>query len=265
MQRDEVQTGPAVEAFLNAENAVDITQVKDPAKSGGKVVTADSWSRPTSRLGLFPDATTGKLLTTAPKAAGSTVFNGGANAVAASASNGKAVFTSDAFAQDTVLLGLPQLDLRASQSGPQVNHLTASLYRVDANGQRELANVCGIQPMLRFGVTTLAPIVPAQAMDLPMQCFTAAHWVKAGQKLVLEISTRTQHHASFASDPRITVFTGPDATRYSLPTLDAPVQNDVPLRDGGKVDGVAGSTGPAVPPSGAATYSGMALKTFMID
>jgi predicted acyl esterase len=263
-QRD-VETGPAVEAFLNGENAVDIRQVADPAKAGAKVVTADAWSRPTSRLGLFPDAATGKLLTTAPTKPGSTSFNGGVNAVLAGASNGKATFTSDAFTEDTVLLGLPELVLRASQSGPQVNHLTAALFRVDASGRRELANVCGIQPMLRFGVATLAPVVPGQAMDLPMQCFTAAHWVKAGQSLVLEISTRTQHHASFASDPQITVFTGPDATRYALPTVPAVLHDDVPLRDGGRADGVSGSTGPVPASGGTVTHTGAQYGVFPID
>jgi predicted acyl esterase len=112
----------------------------------------------------------------------------------------------------------------------QVNHVTAALYRVDAEGKRELANTCGIQPMLRAGVRALTPVVPGEAMDLPLQCFTAAHWVAKGQKLVLEISTRTPHHASFASDPNITVFTGPGASRYTLPTVPATLYDDVRLR-----------------------------------
>lgn len=226
----DVQTGPAVEAFLNGEQSVDITQVLDAEQWGTKVATADAWSRPTTELSLYPDATDMSLRTTPPTEAGSTSFSGGANAVLAGVENGAAVFSSEPFAQDTVFLGLPELLLRASQSVSQVNHLTAALYRVDAEGDRELANVCAIQPMLRFGVTTLAPVVPLEEMDLPMQCFTAAHWVKAGQSLELEVSTRTQHHASFASDPQITVFTGPEATRYDLPTVPAVLHDDVPLR-----------------------------------
>ncbi|MFP5219278.1 MAG: CocE/NonD family hydrolase [Actinomycetes bacterium] len=231
MQRD-VETGPAVEAFLNGEQPVDITEVSDPATWGTKVVTDDAWSRPSARMGLYPDATDGSLRFEPPTESGSTSFNGGANAVLAGVGNGKAQFTSAPFSEDTVFLGLPELVLRASQSVAQVNHLTAALYRVDAEGNRELANVCGIQPQLRYGVTTVAPVVPGQAMDLPMQCFTAAHWVAAGQSLVLEISTRTQHHASFASDPQITVFTGPDASRYALPVVEDPVlHDDVRLRE----------------------------------
>jgi uncharacterized protein len=264
-QRD-VQTGPSVEAFLNGERAVDITSVMDPATWGTQVVTAGAWERPATRLALYPDASDGSLSLTPPTQAASTTFNGGAQAVLASAAGGKAVFTSEPFAEDTVFLGVPELVLRASQSVSQVNHLTASLYRVDAEGNRELANVCGIQPMLRFGVATPAPVVPGQAMDLPMQCFTAAHWVAEGQTLVLEIATKTQHHASFASDPAISVFTGPGATRYALPTVDgATLHDDVPLRNGRGADGVSGSTGAAIE-SGAydTTFDGMQMRGLLI-
>jgi hypothetical protein len=41
LQRD-VQTGPAVEAFLNGEQAVDIREVMDAEQWGTQVVTADS-------------------------------------------------------------------------------------------------------------------------------------------------------------------------------------------------------------------------------
>ncbi|HWG94217.1 MAG TPA: CocE/NonD family hydrolase [Mycobacteriales bacterium] len=264
----DVPTGPAVEAFLNGEAPLNIAQVRDPQTWGTKVATRDAWSRPTTRLQLFPDARDGSLRLTPPDGAGSRSFNGGVNAVIA-ASNGAAnrlTFTTPegTFTEDTVLLGLPELVLRASQSLAQVNHLTATLYRVDASGNREIANVCGIQPMLRFGVQTLAPVVPGQAMDLPMQCFTAAHWVKAGQRLQLEIGTRTVHHASFASDPQITVFTGPGATRYSLPTVQTVLTDDVRLRDGGTPDGAPGSTGAAVAESGAVTFSGLAKDAILV-
>ncbi|HWG93444.1 MAG TPA: CocE/NonD family hydrolase [Mycobacteriales bacterium] len=244
----DVSTGPAVEAFLNGERPVDITAVSDPETWGTKVVTDNAWSRPTSRMTLYPDASDGSLRLTPPTESASTSFDGGVNALLLGVNNGKAVFTSEPFAKDTVFLGLPELVLRASQSVAQVNHLTASLYRVDGE-DRELANVCAIQPMLRYGVATIAPVVPGEAMDLPMQCFTAAHWVKAGQSLVLEISTRTQHHASFASDPQITVFTGPGASRYALPTVpDAVLHDDIPLREASAGDGSAPAPeGPAQP------------------
>ena len=256
MQRD-VETGPSVEAFLNGERPVDITEVSNARTWGTKVVTDDAWSRPSARMGLYPDATDGSLRFEPPTESGSTSFNGGANAVLAGVNNGKAVFTSEPFSEDTVFLGLPELVLRASQSVAQVNHLTASLYRVDAEGNRELANVCGIQPQLRYGVTTVAPVVPGQAMDLPMQCFTAAHWVAEGQSLVLEISTRTQHHASFASDPQITVFTGPGASRYALPVVEDPVLHDDVLQEAPATEVADGA--PVAAGTASAPFSGSVL------
>jgi predicted acyl esterase len=231
----DVETGPAVEAFLNGEKAATASSrtPEDPATWGTKVVTAASWSRPGGAFGLFPDAADGSLRFTPPTKAANRTFNGGIQAGFARAGAQKLAFTSAALQTDTVFLGLPQLDLRAAvTSAQQVTHLTAELYRITPNGGRELANVCAIQPGLRFGVETLAPVVPGQAMDLPMQCFTAAHLVKAGDKLELLVGTNTQHHFSFASDPQVTVFTGPDASSYRLPTVPADLHDDVPLRSG---------------------------------
>jgi hypothetical protein len=106
-------------------------------------------------------------------------------------------------------------------------------------------------------------------MDLPMQCFTAAHWVAKDQSLVLEIATTTDHHASFASDPRITVFTGPGATHYSLPTVPGAVlADDVPVRDGGAADGVSGTTvATEGPKSGAVSngFAGLQMDALLVD
>lgn len=42
----------------------------------------------------------------------------------------------------------------------------------------------------------------------------------AGQRLTLEVSTKTPHHASFGStDAQITVYTGPGKSRYQLPVV----------------------------------------------
>jgi hypothetical protein len=90
---------------------------------------------------------------------------------------------------------------------------------------------CGIQPQLRFGVTQLAPVTPGQEMALPMQCFTMASWVPAGERLELEVAGRSRHHASFGSDPRVTVTTGGARAGMRLPELPgATLHDDVPLR-----------------------------------
>jgi len=77
----------------------------------------------------------------------------------------------------------------------------------------------------------VTPVVPGEKMALDLQCFTSAHWVPAGQRLTLEISTKTPHHASFGStDRQITVYTGPEDTTYSLPVVPQfTLYRDVPL------------------------------------
>ena len=165
---------------------------------------------------------------------------------------GSLTFTSEPLAQDTLFLGLPELQLNASVTTAEILHLTATLFRervtgVDEEGneivEREPMNFCAIQPMLRFGVATPTPVIPTQEMELPLQCFTSAHWVPAGQRLVLEVATRSPHHATFGIEPNITVFTGPDRTAYGLPLVeDAVLHDDVPIGDR-----------PAAPPSGTPT------------
>jgi hypothetical protein len=217
-------------------------------------------------MGLFPDASDGSLGFAPPTESASGTFSGGVQAGLVRAGAGKLAFTSEPLSEDTVFLGLPELNLRAAvTSAQQVTHLTAELYRIDARGGRELANVCAIQPGLRFGVATPAPVVPGQAMDLPMQCFTAAHLVKAGDKLELLIGTNTQHHFTFAGDPRVTVFTGPGVSSYSLPTVAADLHDDVRLRDGNTTpDGASGSTGEAPAPGETTSFDGMQRGAIML-
>jgi putative CocE/NonD family hydrolase len=225
----DVDTGPAVEAFLNARDAVNVTTIIDPESVDTKVYTDDAWSRPT-RQSFYLDATDNSLKFGEPATAGSAAFQGSANAVAANAGGGVLRFTSEPLTEDTVFLGLPKLTLNASVSN-QVSHLTVTLLREDEAGQREHMNTCAIQPQLRFGETTIAPVVPGQEMALPMTCFTMAHWVPAGDKIIAEVGTKTAHHASFGTDPRITVFTGPGRSIYQLPVAsEAPLYDDVALR-----------------------------------
>jgi putative CocE/NonD family hydrolase len=268
LKQMDVETGPAVEAFLNGERAATASSStpRDPATWGTKVVTADSWSQPGAAMGLFPDASDGSLGFAPPTESASGTFSGGVQAGFVRAGAGKLAFTSEPLSEDTVFLGLPELDLRAAvTSAQQVTHLTAELYRIDAQGGRELANVCAIQPGLRFGVATPAPVVPGQAMDLPMQCFTAAHLVKAGDRLELLIGTNTQHHFTFAGDPQVTVFTGPGVSSYSLPTVAADLHDDVVLRDGNTTpDGASGSTGEAPAPGETTSFDGMQRGAIML-
>ncbi|MGH2686516.1 MAG: CocE/NonD family hydrolase C-terminal non-catalytic domain-containing protein, partial [Actinomycetota bacterium] len=157
----------------------------------------------------------------------------------------RVTFTSEPFAEDTLFLGLPQLQLNAAVTGNQITHLTSTLYRervtVNEEGaevvEREPMNYCAIQPQLRDGIETVAPVIPGEEMALPMQCFTMAHRVPAGQRLALEISTGTPHHASYGVQSEVTVFTGPEKTRYDLPIVEgAQLWEDVPLLESYPVD-----------------------------
>ena len=228
----DVDTGPAVEAFLNGEEAVNVSQVIDPETVNGKVYTDDAWSAPTEFLEVSLDATNNSLLIgSEPTANGSKSFSTTANAVVAQVQPGKLTFTSEPLASDTVFMGLSELVLNASVNS-QVQHLTATLYRVDEFGQKEPMNTCAIQPALRDGVDKVSPVVPGQEMALPMGCFTMAHWVPAGNSLQLEIASTSPHHATFGPHPQITVYTGAGKSQYRLPVApDAPLYDDVPLRE----------------------------------
>ncbi|HEV2088345.1 MAG TPA: CocE/NonD family hydrolase, partial [Cryptosporangiaceae bacterium] len=233
----DVDTGPAVEAFLNGEQPQNLTEVRDPAEWGTKVVTGTSWSRPTTGLGLYPDATDMSLDFAPPADAGSATFDTGANAVLLGARRGRVEFKSEPVAEDTVFLGLPQMRLNASVSANQIVHLITTLYREDAAGKREPMTFCGIQPQLRYGVETIAPVVPRQEMELPQDCFTMASWIPAGQRLVMDVSGSSRHHATFGGDPQVTVFTGTDRTAQLLPTVEgATLYDDVRLREFPKVE-----------------------------
>ncbi|HEX4901660.1 MAG TPA: CocE/NonD family hydrolase, partial [Acidimicrobiales bacterium] len=230
MQLD-VETGPAVEAFLNGEDAVDVTQVVDPESLDSKVYATDAWRAPEQHLTLHPDASTMTLGTEPPTEAGSASFQTGLEAVLADVGRGTATFTGEPVAEDTLVLGVSDLTLHASVTSP-LTHLVASLWRVDADGEREPVDFCAIQPGLRDGVDQLAPVVPGEVMALDLQCFTVAQWIPAGQHLELDISTGSQHHASFGGTGQVTVHTGPDlASAWSAPRIgEFTLHDDVPLR-----------------------------------
>ncbi|MPZ74131.1 MAG: hypothetical protein GEU74_13025 [Nitriliruptorales bacterium] len=179
--------------------------------------------------GLY--ARDGSLGLTPPDGDGSATMTSGSAVVAHTTA--VVNFTSEPVAEDTVLLGLPRLQLNASQTNSQIAHLIVTLYRQDADGNREPVNFCAIQPQLRYGVHDVAPVVPGAEMALPMSCFTTASWIPAGQSLVMEISSASRHHAIFNHEAQLTIHTGPEKSAYSLPVVpDATLHDDVPLREG---------------------------------
>ena len=227
----EIDTGPPVEVFLNDQASHPVNQILDLEQLPSKVYTDDVWAPGSESVTLYPDATGDALRLDPPAAAGSKVLASGAHAVAASVSAASLTFRSDPVPEDMVLLGLPQLDLHASVTS-EIVHLVAQLAREDTAGTREVINTCTIQPQLREGIDTITPVVPNEEMSLPMQCFTMAHWVPAGHRLVLTVGMSSPHHATFGADRRITVFTGAEDTKYVLPMVPAATLHpDVKLRE----------------------------------
>lgn len=228
-QEHPIDTGPAVEAFLNGTDAVDDQALSYPGNIGQQVFTADAW-RDYPRIEAWPDAVDKTLQFSEPAASGQASFGPTANAAIAYLNVPGVEFQSDPVTQDSLFVGLPRLTLNASVSNSQVAHLTATLYREDPNGDREEMSHCAINPLVRDDLQTLSPVVPGDEMQLEMQCFTMAHWVPAGQSLVLKFSHTTDHHASYGADTRITIHTGPGKTRAELPSVpEFTLHHDVPL------------------------------------
>ncbi|HEV3475444.1 MAG TPA: CocE/NonD family hydrolase [Actinomycetota bacterium] len=251
LMRRNVDTGPAVEVFLNGRAPMSVTQVVHPEKVGGPVFTAKGWGSPDAIQSLYLDASDMSLDFAAPAAPASKTFGTTANGVLAHVGQGTLTFESEPLAQDTLFLGVPEMQLNASVSTGQIQHLTVTLLRKGQNAEgatvREPMNYCAIQPQLRNGVKTVAPVIPGQEMGLDTQCFTMAHWVPAGQSLVVEVSTRTPHHATFGSDRNITIYTGPEKSHYSLPIASgARLYNDVRLHETYPVEPPPGPAQPGI-------------------
>lgn len=228
-----IDTGPAVEAFLNGRNPLGDQAVLYPGAVGQRVFTADAW-REYPMIELWPDATDMSLRFGEPQDEGSATFGPTANAVVVHLIGEARIvrFISDPVAEDTLFVGLPRLTVHASVTNSQIAHITASLFREAPGGAREAMSHCAVNALVRDDVETLSPVVPGEEMPMGMQCFTMAHWVPQGQRLVLEFSPRTPHHASYGADAQVTVHTGPGKTNTLLPSVpEFTLHNDVSLEE----------------------------------
>lgn len=208
LQGRKVDTGPPVEVFLNDD----------------EVWTSRSWSKPKRKTHVWADATDMSLKFKSPSEDGSASFT------AAGTQTSGVEFRSAPFKTDQLFVGLPDLDLALSVANSQVLHVVTTLYREDARGNLHPMNFCAIQPQLRDDIASPAPIIPLEVMELDPQCFTMAHRVDKGERLVLRVGTSSPHHVSFAAaDAEVTVHTGEAATAYHLPTVPRPkIYKDVP-------------------------------------
>ena len=214
LQRRNVDTGPPVEVFLN----------------GKKVWTDTSWSRPDHFVEFYADAGDENVVSREPGEESSATFTAYANDASESGSNLE--FRSAKLTSPMVMVGLPQLQLNASLSTSQILNLIAIVEREDAGGERHPMTHCAIQPQLREGIDQTVPVTPGEEMALRLQCFTMAHRILPGERIVLNVRTTSRHHAStFSEDARVSIFTGPEKTWFRLPIVGNPtLYDDVPLR-----------------------------------
>ncbi len=209
MQR-KVDTGPPVEIFMNDEPTVDAAI---PARK--EIYTAPAWPPVASRTMTLRASADGSLGEGAGVAGGPS-FAGDPTGFLFT-TTGNLTFTTAPFNEDTILLGLPKLTL-ATAVNLQPLHLIATLYSSHAYDVRRISQ-CAMNPQLRGGAERLTPVIPGARMQLSPPCFTVSQHVRAGDRLVLKITTSDVDKLPlFAIDPHVTVFTGgPDGTRLDLP------------------------------------------------
>jgi predicted acyl esterase len=257
----EVDTGPPVEVFL-ADSTF------DEATTGARteIHTAGAWPGSPRTLELHPTED-GKLGEPAA-GTGSTSFTGDPSGFADPQATGGATFSTEPMERDTLLAGVPQLDLSASVSAPRV-HLIANVYDENAEGERRRLSQCAINPELREGIDQYQPVSPGERYDMKPPCFAIAHDLQAGHKLVLRVTTSDPDKVPmFSVDPQVTVFTGDGATELRLPVVenrdlfpdDLPLEEDDGTPPGEAQAGVNGAVTPTA--AGAGVRAGDLTSAF---
>ena len=227
-----VATGPRVEVFLSDGERLELVRYGYSART--EVFEAAAFPQPSRMMTLAAgvngslgaeNAGAGQLAFTGdPRDTGtagvSTSSFYPADYDADSDATGHVEFVSDAASASRFLLGKPMLELVAAVSSPRVSLIT-TLYDQSPAGARRRITTCALNPELREDMTTITPVVPSIAMDLEPPCFTMAHVLKPGHRLVLRTTTSNKDKfAFFAVDPRVTVFTGIGATTIHLPEIE---------------------------------------------
>ncbi|MDP3968799.1 MAG: CocE/NonD family hydrolase [Nocardioides sp.] len=221
-----VDTGPAAEMFLS-DGTFQGSRTGDRTQ-----ILVDSQWPPSSQqmLDLFP--TSGNTLDTArPDSSGSQSFSGDPRGFTDPQGTGGVDFATAPMQDDTLLAGQPLLDLVASFSAPRV-HLIGTLYDESPDGARRRISQFAINPELRHGTSTPALVVPGTRYEMEPPGFAMAHNLRAGHKLVLRFTTSDPDKVpTFAADPNVSIFTGPNGTALQVPVVAAPtvVDDTVPL------------------------------------
>ncbi|HUQ39366.1 MAG TPA: CocE/NonD family hydrolase [Acidimicrobiales bacterium] len=218
-----VDTGPAVEAFL-ADGT--LAQVRNTYRRT-ETLERPTWPRADGEMVLYPEG--GGGLAASRPAAGSQSFAGDPTGVINDQTGG-ATFSTKAFKDDVVFLGVPDLTLVASVTAPRV-HLIANVYDQSMNGTRRRITPFAINPELRHGLGVPEPVIAGTRYTMDPPGFAMAHHLRAGHRLVFRVTASDPDKVPlFSVDPHITVFTGPDGTVLRLPVVAARLKADtVPL------------------------------------
>ena len=230
-QRD-VNTGPPIELFLSDDQS--FSKVRRGART--EILTAPTWPVADNKLTFYPNAD-GGMSQTAPTEEGSQSFVGTPEGFSEFIQTDPTwetgvSFETAPFEQDVVMAGIPTMELVASVTVPRV-HLIANLLDEDANGKRRRISQFAINPELRNGIATETPVVPGEQYTLEPPGFAMAHHMRAGHRLVLQVTTSDPDKAPFFTvDPNVSVFAGPDGTNVTVPVVGAPtlVADNVPLQ-----------------------------------
>jgi hypothetical protein len=220
-----VDTGPPVEMFMSDGTFAG-------ARSGDRteVLTTTRWPGKPQRVVFHPTGN-GGLGTEEASGPASTSFTGSSRGFLDPKETEGATFSTAPLEQDLVLAGQPKLDLAAAVSTPRV-HLITNLFDESPDGDWRRISQCAINPELRDGLAQEKLVVPGERYDMKPSCFMMAHHLRTGHRLVLRVTTSDPDKVPMFSDtPRVTVFTGPDATQVDVPVVTGPTlyPDTVPL------------------------------------
>jgi uncharacterized protein len=219
--------------------------------------TSDRWTGEATPLRFFA-AGGGQLQDERPSGENSASFAGDPSGWTDPQGTGGVDFATPALQQDLVIVGEPRMRLVSSTTAPRV-HLIANLYDESPSGDRRRISQFAINPELRHGLATPQPAIPGQRYVLEPPGFTMGHHLRAGHRLVLRVTASDPDKVpTFAVDPRITVFTGPRGTSFTLPVIPGaqlypdtvPLTLDQPVEPGEAQAAIEGSATPAAPGAG---------------
>ncbi len=116
--------------------------------------------------------------------------------------------------------------------------------------------------------------MPGERYTLEPPGFAMAHHLRAGHRLVLQVTTSDPDKAPFFTvDPNVSVFTGAEGTNVTVPVVSAPslVADDVPIEEADSIPDapaqppVEGTVTTAAPGGGVVTVDGVTSHYLEFD